>query len=437
MSHIYISYHPQDVDRLFSFHEALRKQNIADEFLTYEGDQPQFTDTNRQQISRACAVVCLVTHASLESETLKKEVAFAREMSLPVYCAVLEPLKMPPAWASIFREASEFYLIDGEDRALAQLLERLRTLYETRCPVVAVMNLKGGVGKTTISSQVFGTLQHEKRNKILFLDFDPQFNLTQFFLTREESDQRISKDQSVLSLFEPGLLTSNVHPSPALDWTSFNLSIFTPPRIGDIARSLIPANEYTGSLDLICGQFELTKFAFLENSEALQLAESNLKQCIDRYRRHYDLIVIDTNPSASFMTRATLGVTDHILAPILSNEYSLRGLRLLDMILNRFAPENNRPDLSVIFNGVPKSQQNRFETDARDGLYDREVGFALSKSILSSALYQSSYLELKSAADPDAPLSRLAIRSAKGPFASDLKGRLSEIVHEFTGRLPN
>lgn len=435
MSHIYISYHPQDVDRLFVVHEALRKQNVADEFLTYTGDQPQFTETNRQAISKASAVVCLVSAASLNSQTLLAEAQFAAEVGVPIFTAILDPLKLTSNWAALFRRSKDYHLSHETMPDLSALIHDLRSVYETECPVVSVMNLKGGVGKTTVSSQVFGALQAERRNRVLLIDFDPQFNLTQFFLSRDESDRRTAGDQSVLSLFEPGLLTSTVHPSPALDWAHFNDAIFTVPKIEDVVRPLISPDRFEGALDLICGQFELTKFAFLDNADALTLAEQNLRRCIDRYRRDYDLIVIDTNPSASFLTRVTLEVTDQILAPILPNEYALRGLRLLDMILRRFSPGDARPDVSVIFNGVPKSQQNRFEEDARDAVYDREVGFNLSKALLTNTLYQSSFLGLKTPPDGVDPASRLAVRSARGAFSADLKRRLSEIAMELESRL--
>ncbi len=437
MSHIYISYHPDDVDRLFEVHEALRKANIADAFQTHETNTPGVSDTSRNEIIGASCVLVLISEASQNAKAIKQEVSFALERSIPIFCAVIDSGKLTPTWAKLLTNSVQMDISQPSPDALTALVAQIRRIYESKCPVVSVMNLKGGVGKTTVSSQIFGYLQHHRKNRILLLDFDPQFNLTQFFLSRDESDERIEQDKSVLSLFEPGLLTSSVHPSPALDWTKFNDAIFSTPVIEDIARPLIPIDAYKGRLDLICGQFELTKFAFLDDANSLELAQSNLQQCIDRYRKDYDLIVVDTNPSASFLTRVTLEITDHILAPILPNEYSLRGLKLLDMILTRFTTDETRPDVSVLFNGVPKSQQNQFETDARDGIYDADVGFSLSKALLSNALYHTAYLDLKSGNALNNPVERLAVNGARGPFAADLKRRLGEIANEFADRLPD
>lgn len=435
MSHLYLSYHPADVDRLLEIHETLRQSNIADAFQTFAGTDSEFSDESRQLISKAGSFLLIASDESLNSKAVRKEFEFASERGIAIVVARLSNKPLNSWWARKLENLASFDLTPTPEVVPKDLISKLRDLYEARCPVVSVMNLKGGVGKTTVSSQVFGYLQKSRKNRILLIDFDPQFNLTQFFLSRMEADERIERDESVLSLFEPGLLTSSVHPSPALDWTRFNDGIFSPPGLNAITRPLIPEEDYAGALDLICGQFELTKYAFLDRPEYLEIAESNLRQTIDRYRKDYDLIVIDTNPSASFLTRVTLGVTDHILAPILPNEFSLRGLRLMDMILTRFCAPANRPDVSVLFNGVPKSQQNRFETDARDGMYDKDGGFPLSECLLENTLYQTAFLDLKTTTAQDKPVTRLAAYSAKGPFANDLRRRLGEIGNELFDRL--
>jgi chromosome partitioning protein len=51
-------------------------------------------------------------------------------------------------------------------------------------PVVAVLNMKGGVGKTTISANVFREIFRTRGINTLLIDFDPQHNLSQLLLTR-------------------------------------------------------------------------------------------------------------------------------------------------------------------------------------------------------------------------------------------------------------
>jgi len=46
-------------------------------------------------------------------------------------------------------------------------------------PVLSILNMKGGVGKTTVSAHVMRVLYHRYQKRILLVDLDPQFNLTQ------------------------------------------------------------------------------------------------------------------------------------------------------------------------------------------------------------------------------------------------------------------
>lgn len=56
-------------------------------------------------------------------------------------------------------------------------------------PVVAVLNMKGGVGKTTLSANIFRVLFERRQAGTLLLDLDPQFNLTQALFTRSAYDK--------------------------------------------------------------------------------------------------------------------------------------------------------------------------------------------------------------------------------------------------------
>src|SRR5947208_3624701 len=78
-----------------------------------------------------------------------------------------------------------------------------RTLRARRGPVVAVLNMKGGVGKTTISGNLFRVLFEQFRAGTLLLDLDPQFNLTQALFTRSSYERLKSTGETILRAFEP------------------------------------------------------------------------------------------------------------------------------------------------------------------------------------------------------------------------------------------
>jgi cellulose biosynthesis protein BcsQ len=64
--------------------------------------------------------------------------------------------------------------------------------------------------------------------------------------------------------------------------------------------------------------------------DALAAIKQHFLRSIDHYRSEYDLIVFDTNPNATFLTRCALEAADRVIAPMHADIYSLRGVRLLD-----------------------------------------------------------------------------------------------------------
>ncbi len=61
--------------------------------------------------------------------------------------------------------------------------------------IITVMNMKGGVGKTTVTAHLGGIFARYdilgRPRKVLLIDYDPQFNLSQVFLP--STQRRISK----------------------------------------------------------------------------------------------------------------------------------------------------------------------------------------------------------------------------------------------------
>src|ERR1700681_4114532 len=69
--------------------------------------------------------------------------------------------------------------------------------------VVSILNMKGGVGKTTISAHVMRVLYRRRQKKVLLIDLDPQFNLTQALVTRAHYDNLKSQNKTIFTAMEP------------------------------------------------------------------------------------------------------------------------------------------------------------------------------------------------------------------------------------------
>lgn len=58
---------------------------------------------------------------------------------------------------------------------------------DPNCKVISFINMKGGVGKTTLTINIAYTLVKEFHKRVLVIDMDPQFNATQALMTKFRS----------------------------------------------------------------------------------------------------------------------------------------------------------------------------------------------------------------------------------------------------------
>ncbi|WP_216916607.1 MULTISPECIES: ParA family protein [unclassified Synechococcus] len=216
------------------------------------------------------------------------------------------------------------------------------------CPVVAVLNMKGGVGKTTISAHVFRHLYSHLRKRVLLVDFDPQFNLTQAVLTEKKYESQKAVRRTIFSVMEDPnptsifKVTSKVGSPPSLDQVSVKLRQFqnTTPEI---------------NLLLVPGDFDLVKYSMIEDINVLTPIKNRFRQFIEGCRQERDLVCIDCNPSSSFLTMCALQVATHVLVPVRPDRYSMLGLRMLNRYIADLPSLSRKPALVVLLNGVKSS----------------------------------------------------------------------------------
>ena len=175
--------------------------------------------------------------------------------------------------------------------------------------VIAITNQKGGVGKTTTSTNLSACLA-ELGKKVLVVDIDPQGNAT--------SGLGIEKNELENTIYD--LFIGECELDECLQKNTLeNLSV-------------LPSNvNLSGAeIDLI----------------GVEHREYILKKELDSIKDDYDYIIIDCPPSLNILTVNALSAADSVLVPIQCEYYALEGLSQLLHTVNLVKQRLN-PDLEM------------------------------------------------------------------------------------------
>lgn len=211
--------------------------------------------------------------------------------------------------------------------------------------IISVLNMKGGVGKTTLTANIFREVFRNHGLSTLLIDFDPQFNLSQMLLSRKKYNDLQKKGHTLFRVMEQSLPTSVLDVS--------RKDILDPPNPDEISCNLRYLIEKPNiKLDLIAGDFQLVRFNLRENDGSLENPRTHFKNFIEKAKNDYDIIVLDCNPSSSFLTRMAIENATDLLIPVRPDRYSLLGLDIINEFMDMLPTLINRPELSIVLNDV-------------------------------------------------------------------------------------
>ncbi|MDE0117682.1 MAG: ParA family protein [bacterium] len=193
---------------------------------------------------------------------------------------------------------------------------------------ISVINMKGGVGKTTIMALLCQSLA--RSYKVLAIDLDPQANLSQA-LMGEQGYKWFLDDQSpsVVELFK-GYQPPHTAASP----TSLNAD--------GMARRIPHSRK--GELSVIPSRFDF--------SDNLIAASKTDEQALARYIANslndIDIIFIDCAPTESVLTRAAYHASRYVLVPVRPEYFATIGFPLLNESLQDFRRNNRGHKIDVL-----------------------------------------------------------------------------------------
>lgn len=197
--------------------------------------------------------------------------------------------------------------------------------------IISFINMKGGVGKTTLCLGIGEYISQEDtyNKRILYIDMDPQFNTTQTLMNEFNLEEKYLseyyKTKNVRKIFEmPATITEK-------------------PDLPNPEEIIVKLNS---NIDIIPGTINL----IIEDSNKEDKIRRLKKFIKDKkLRENYDFIFIDCPPTISLYTDAALMTSDYYLVPNRIDRYSILGIKLLKQVIDRL---KNNQDLEIKALGI-------------------------------------------------------------------------------------
>jgi chromosome partitioning protein len=259
--------------------------------------------------------------------------------------------------------------------------------------VIAIVNNKGGVGKTTAACNLAHALGLLGR-RVLLVDLDPQCNATALLLPRH-----LLRQHSLYELLAQETLklsiTRFIYPSPYKQ-------VFCLPNVPETA-SLEPDLILSAPLSFFRLRGHLREYAL----------------------RHFDFAIIDTPPNLGTFVLCALNLADFALVPVKAGSaLSVAGLLKAVRLINEVRTQNNKDlrFLRLLINQVDK------RTLISRSLTEQLFGTFRENQIFRTSIPENTAFEQAEAAD-----STIFQHNANAPGARAFRELAQELLDIFAG----
>lgn len=235
--------------------------------------------------------------------------------------------------------------------------------------VVSFMNMKGGVGKTTLCVNLANCLSREFNKKVLVIDFDPQANATQYLVNEDTFASLIKSKKTINSIYGGSV---NI------------FSAITGDEIEEL--DLSPENlifQVNDKLDLIAGDLALAGISFGGDPAVVNTLKNYLQA--NELLELYDFVFIDCPPTHSVYTSSALEITNYYLMPVKPDFLSSIGIDLFKRIMSRHnrTSANKVKCLGIVFTLV---QSYQYYLDSKERIKTMNIFSVFDNHIQQSSL---------------------------------------------------
>lgn len=193
--------------------------------------------------------------------------------------------------------------------------------------IVSVINLKGGVAKTTTTVQLAECLVAQFGKRVLVIDLDPQTNSTIALLDEETWEALDAKGVTLFNLFSDKLEKTNKFSlTEALQKNVSNLKL---PNLHLLSSSI----RFIDIQDRISEIPGKTGYAI----NPMEIIKTTVHPILNEY----DYVLIDCPPNLGFITRNGIEISDYYLIPTIPDTLSTYGIPQIVKTIHQFTTERN------------------------------------------------------------------------------------------------
>jgi chromosome partitioning protein len=252
--------------------------------------------------------------------------------------------------------------------------------------IIAVVNQKGGVAKTTTSVNLAVGLA-SSGYRVLLIDLDPQAHST---LALRIDSEEISAEQTVASLFYegslPDILVATVEPN----------------------LKLVPASIHLATA--------------VESLYSVIFREVKLQKALAAVRDAFDYVILDSAPNLGVLSINAVVAADKILIPTRLSMYSLDGLNALLNTIEKVKQDPQEYDWRIVLTMVKGHGKERQATAWR-------ILTPIADRILASQIRETEAIEKSQMAeDGDEVMAVVLQRQSSNRGAQDYRSLVKEIV---------
>lgn len=229
--------------------------------------------------------------------------------------------------------------------------------------IISLFNNKGGVGKSTLGFHL-GCALGEMGKRVLFVDLDPQCNMTISGMFEECLHDIWKQEDSYIDDYDTAVKRKGL----GLLATQRSIHFLLKPAEDGLneLETYPPVIKLYDNVDLIPGRLSLHQYenklaerwSGLYQSDNLSIRTvTNIRRICEIYadQNNYDYVIIDTSPSLGILNKVIISTVDGFIIPALPDMFSIYGIRNIGNSLNLWKQE-----FDIIYKLISNEKRIRF-----------------------------------------------------------------------------